>query len=471
MNPLEKAREYEARHFSEITADERPVFHLSPMVGWLNDPNGFSFYNGKYQLFYQYNPYSPRWDSMHWGHCTSTDLIHWEYEKCALAPDEAYETGCFSGSAITDKDGNHLLIYTAHNESGKGDELFREETQCIAVGDGTEYKKIAANPVLTSKDMPEGADKGDFRDPKIWYEDGSYYCVTAARLSDGNGAVLLYESDDALNWKYKDTLLHNDGRWGRMWECPDYFTLDGHKILSISVMNMKNTDPHYRNGNCVLAFIDTNSDLAQPLDLGFDYYAPQSMETSDGRRIVIGWMQAPESGNSIPEGQKWFGQMSFPRELSLLGGKIYQNPIKEIEELYKETVRKSSTAPSNEEIPGIRGRSLDMTVTASKANSFDMKFALKDDIYISLSYDKESEELVLDRSHDGRSSSIASYRKVNVGQYDNFKLRLLLDRFSFEIFIADGEHVLSSTLYETPLDAEKMLFSSDGKLDIELHRI
>ena len=470
MDTLDKARDYEERYGRRISAEERPVYHLTAKVGWLNDPNGFSFYNGKYHLFYQYNPYSTSWDSMHWGHWTSKDLVHWDYEKAALAPDRDYETGCFSGSAITDKEGRHLLIYTAHNEHGKGEELFREETQCLAFGDGESYEKYEANPILTVKDMPEGAYKGDFRDPKIWFEDGKYYCVIAARLKNGLGAVLRYESEDILHWRYKDTIRANDGSWGRMWECPDYFTLDGEKVLSVSVMNMKKNEDCYRNGNCVMAFVG-DSEKAQPLDVGFDYYAPQSMETADGRRIVIGWMQAPDSGSCIPEEQKWFGQMSFPREMTLKNGHIYQQPIREIKALYTGTVETSVTSPDNAELEGIAGRCVDMTAETKDASYFEMKFAVKDDISISISYDKKTGYLILDRSSSGRSAAICDYRKVRIGAYDDLKLRLLLDRYSFEIFINDGEHVLSGTLYETPQDAEGMTFSSDGKINIKLNTI
>ena len=140
---LSLARSFEKAHFSEIQRQERPGFHLSPAIGWLNDPNGFSFYKGEYHLFYQYNPYSTRWDAMHWGHWTSKDLIHWEYHEASFAPDEDYETGVFSGTAITDKDGSHLIMYTAdytkapdYSTDLSGKNGVRRETQCIARGDG-----------------------------------------------------------------------------------------------------------------------------------------------------------------------------------------------------------------------------------------------------------------------------------------------------------------------------------------------
>ena len=115
---LEKARKYEFIQGQQIKEEERPAFHITPYVGWMNDPNGFSYYKGEYHLFYQYNPYSTHWDSMHWGHVVSKDLLHWNYVPTALAPDEDYDKfGCFSGSAIELEDGRQLLMYTSVNQA------------------------------------------------------------------------------------------------------------------------------------------------------------------------------------------------------------------------------------------------------------------------------------------------------------------------------------------------------------------
>ena len=110
---LGKARQYEEKREKEIKETERPAFHLTPRIGWMNDPNGFSYFAGKYHMFYQYHPYSTKWGPMHWGHAVSDDLLHWENLPAALAPDTEYDKdGCFSGSAITREDGRHLLLYT-----------------------------------------------------------------------------------------------------------------------------------------------------------------------------------------------------------------------------------------------------------------------------------------------------------------------------------------------------------------------
>ena len=98
---LEKARTYEKEFTNSIKTEERPTFHLSAPIGWINDPNGFIYYNGEYHLFYQYFPYDCKWGTMHWGHATSKDLIMWKHYPIALYPTKEYDqNGCFSGTAI-----------------------------------------------------------------------------------------------------------------------------------------------------------------------------------------------------------------------------------------------------------------------------------------------------------------------------------------------------------------------------------
>ena len=150
---LEKARKYEDEQGKQIKAEDRPAFHVSPYVGWMNDPNGFSYYQGEYHLFYQYNPYDTHWDSMHWGHVVSKDLLHWEYLPAALAPDEDYDKmGCFSGSAIELDDGRQLLMYTAVDQEtledgSKG--IFRHRQWLLEME--KIIRKYEKNPVLDSK--------------------------------------------------------------------------------------------------------------------------------------------------------------------------------------------------------------------------------------------------------------------------------------------------------------------------------
>ena len=190
---LKKARVYEQKEALKVPEKQRPAFHLSVPTGWMNDPNGFSFYKGECHLFYQYNPYSVCWDAMHWGHAKTADFIRWEYLPAALAPDEAYDAaGVFSGGAV-EAEGKHVLLYTGVSEleNADGKKEIRQ-VQCLAVGDGTDYEKIPENPVIDASLLPEGSSLEDFRDPKLWEEDGVYYAAAGSRAADGSGQILLF---------------------------------------------------------------------------------------------------------------------------------------------------------------------------------------------------------------------------------------------------------------------------------------
>ena len=155
---LRDARRYEEAMERSIRPEDRPAFHLSARVGWLNDPNGFSFYDGQYHMFYQYHPYDSHWGPMHWGHAVSRDLLHWDYLPAAMAPDMPYDyDGCYSGSALTAPDGRHLLMYTGVQRVPQPDGSFRHlQTQNLAFGDGTDYEKFGGNPVISTMDLPAG---------------------------------------------------------------------------------------------------------------------------------------------------------------------------------------------------------------------------------------------------------------------------------------------------------------------------
>ena len=484
---LEKARKYEDEQGKQIKAEDRPAFHVSPYVGWMNDPNGFSYYQGEYHLFYQYNPYDTHWDSMHWGHVVSKDLLHWEYLPAALAPDKDYDKiGCFSGSAIELDDGRQLLMYTAVDHETLEDGSKRDiQTQAVAVGDGRDYVKYEKNPVLTEKDLPEGASKVDFRDPKIWKgKDGNFYCVIGSRPADGSGQILLYRSANGFDWEFVSILAENKKRFGKMWECPDFFELDGKHILLTSPQDMLPEGLEYHTGNgtlCIIGEMDKDTytlkeQFNQSVDYGIDFYAMQTVEAPDGRRIMIGWMQNWDTcaNNRIPKG-KWFGQMSLPRELSIKDGRLIQKPVREIEKLRtNKTEYKNVAFEDVIRLDGVDGRCVDMEITLRPADAqniykkFAVRFAQNDTYHTAVSFRPYESVLKIDRKFSGSRRAIIHQRRSLVNSENGeIKLRLILDRFSAEIFVNDGEHVMTATIY-TDLEADGISFFADGKVEMDV---
>ena len=484
---LQKARDYEEKFSVFIREEERPAFHLTPRVGWMNDPNGFSIYKGEYHLFYQYHPYTTQWGPMHWGHAVSKDLLHWEYLPAAIGPDQPYDNfGCFSGSAVELPDGRQLLMYTGVQRIQREDSTREDiQAQCLAVGDGVNYKKMDVNPVLDVKDIPEGFSYTDFRDPKIIpCPTGGYDCVVGNRTDDTSGAILLFHSDDGFAWHFVTILDRCWNEYGKMWECPDFFSLEEKQIIVTSPQDMSALGMEFHNGDGTLFLIGqydekTNKferDNVQAVDYGLDFYAPQTLLTPDGRRIMIAWMQNWDTCGGQPNGAKWFGQMSVPRELGYRDGRVIQNPVRELESCHGRRVAYKDV-PVQEEVSlrGIYGRTVDMTVSVKPMASgtyklFRMKVAAGSQHYTSISYRPETSVLRVSRSHSGLNRDFVHERECFVrDQGGELKLRIILDRFSLEVFANDGEQAMSVTLY-TPQSANGIRFEAQGKVLLNVEK-
>jgi beta-fructofuranosidase len=445
----------------------------------MNDPNGFSFHDGQYHMFYQYHPYDSRWGPMHWGHAVSGDLLRWRYLPAAMAPDMPYDReGCFSGSAITLEDGRQLLMYTGvSKETGPDGAVRKIQTQNLAFGDGTDYVKFGGNPVITAADLPEGGSRYDFRDPKLFQCKDGWRAVVANDHIGQGGRILMYRSDDLAHWQLERVVAENGNRLGLMWECPDLFTLDGREVLLASAQDMLPRGFEYHNGNgtfCLLGHRDESGDYVwegdHALDYGIDFYAPQSVLTPDGRRVMIGWMQNWDTCNLHVKSTPWFGQMSLPRELSVKNGRLYQWPIRELDALRGTPVAFKNVEIDNGELelPGIRGRMMDLEIEIEPAegelfNRFAVRFAKDADHHTGFSFRPRESVVKVDRKFSGSRRAIIHQRRAKVDHENGrLKLRLILDRFSVEAFINDGEKVMSATV-GTPQSAQEISFFCDGK--------
>ncbi len=493
-NNLLKARVYECL-IEEMdktgNQEDRPVYHASPRVGWMNDPNGFSYYKGEYHLFYQYYPFKKEWGPMHWGHMKSSNLLHWDQLPAALAPDSDYDLeGCWSGSAVELRDGRHMLIYTgrtplpAGTSQGEAGEIV--QVQCLAFGDGLNYEKYEANPVITAQDLPDGASIYDFRDPKIWWDDQdqAYYLVVGNRAPDGRGQILLFRSLDGITWSHDSILASNNQRIGTMWECPDFFQIDDKAFLLVSPQEMAGQAQNQNiHGNVVIsgtydaASHRFDQGQARVIDRGYDFYASQSMEAPDGRRIMIAWMQAWENSRERKEDDRsWFGMMTVPRELSQKEGRLIQWPVRELETMRtRPVIVKDLTMEGSIALPEVKGRVLDLTVTiepetAGSYDRFEIHLAQGQGYSTLLAYEPSTGRVIYDRSASGHGPDRLPPRSFVLDQpADRISFRILLDKYSSEIFINGGEEVISSTML-TPLEADGISFFSQGKTLVSLEK-
>ncbi|MBO5556479.1 MAG: GH32 C-terminal domain-containing protein, partial [Oscillospiraceae bacterium] len=335
----------------------------------------------------------------------------------------------------------------------------------------------------TGRDLPPGGSHRDFRDPKIWRRpDGSYRALIANDQAGEGGAMLLFRSDDALHWELVGPLAENHNRIGLMWECPDFFALDGRHVLLGSAQDMLPKDFEYHNGNGTFYLLGSfdpeterfTAESDHAVDYGIDFYAPQTILTPDGRRVMIGWMQNWDTCNLHTRSTPWFGQMSLPRELSIRDGILYQQPIRELEQLRRDEQVFPEVCIADGEIalPGVEGRMMDLEMELQADgplyNRFAVRFA-KDEIYqTSVSFRPHESVLKIDRKFSGSRRAIIHQRRAKV-RHDqgHLKLRLILDRYSAEVFVNDGEKVMSATV-STDIRADGIRFFADGAVRMKL---
>jgi beta-fructofuranosidase len=467
-----------------------------PEFGWMNDPNGFSYFNNEYHLFYQYHPHDTIWGPMHWAHAVSSDLIKWQHKSIALKPDKEYDkNGVFSGSGL-EVDREHWLYYTGHVDSNLdhlndvNSSLDRNETtpyirqvQCLAKSvDGETYHKYGDNPVIGSEQVPPGIRVEDFRDPKVWINDNKFYMVIGAKSDDHIGYILFYTSSDGLNWEYLNQLTLGK-EYGIVWECPDLFELDGKHVLIISPQEVPRVGSRYENIHSTMALIGSFDyatgefvvEYEQELDEGFDFYAPQTLLTAEGKRVMIAWMSMWDINYPLHElGHGWNGSMTLPRELSLREGKLVQKPYQTIETYKQNKVEfHDFTVNGNYEDHSLNGNSqqIEVQFNMQESHKFTVELFKGDSEKLLLIFDKHRNEVVLNRRNSEYAiESLTTKNDFTRSQLIDLskpvKLAIFLDVSSIEVFLNDGEQVFTSLFYSKEL-GERVLFQSEGTTKID----
>jgi len=476
INKINKANKFINENVYKLNNEYRLNYHLMGEYGWINDPNGFIEYKGRYHLFYQHYPYESVWGPMHWGHSISDDLIKWSYASIALAPDTEFDKdGCFSGTSI-EKDGKLYLIYTGHVYTGDNKSKDYKQTQGIAYSEyGFIFKKYDKNPVVDAEKLPEGASKKDFRDPKVFEANGIYYMVLGSNDNNNNGQAILYKSNDLIDWEFVNILAKSDGTLGTGWECPDLFKLNEKDVFIVSPQYMKSQGDNYNNihstvymiGNLKLKegkfeFRDYN-----PIDFGFDFYAPQTTIDHKGRRLIVAWMDMWESEMPMQaRGDNWAGAMTLPRELLLKDNKLYFKPVVEIENYRRNETVLENIKVKNEQKLDITGDSYEIQVIfrAESSTEFGIKLRTNKSYETILSYNTKDKLFKFNRDNSGIGPKGERKTKVELIN-DELKLRIFVDKCSVEVFINEGEKVMTGRIYPSK-DAVNIKVFSEGESNI-----
>jgi len=432
-----------------------PGWHLAPVTGLLNDPNGFIHFDGHYHLFYQWNALGCEHKHKCWGHWRSADLLHWQHQPIALMPDEAYDrSGCYSGSAVDD-DGVLTLIYTGNV---KFDDGTRTAWQCLAQQNSAAgFDKLG--PVIA---LPEGY-TGHVRDPKVWRQGNHWYMVLGAQDRQLQGKVLLLRAENLQQWQLLGEIagsgLGGLGPAGYMWECPDMFTLGDSTYLICCPQGVAREEKRFLNSH-PSAWLSGTLDDQTPayhhgplheLDAGFEFYAPQTTLTADGRRLLVGWMGTPD-GEEMAQptvAHHWIHQMTCLRELSSRDGKLCQQPIAELQALREAGKVYQGRA---DDAPPIDAQRLELLLESQ--GGIELNFA--DTLIVTWQQDAlqlARRSLVTGEWHYRYWTGAAS------------RLQILCDHSSVEIFINDGEGVMSSRYFPT----QPAWLTLRGRAELQAH--
>ncbi|WP_208559213.1 glycoside hydrolase family 32 protein [Marinilactibacillus kalidii] len=435
----------------KVAADPwRLSFHQQPPTGWLNDPNGIHQKEGIYHVYYQYSPLDPEGGLKYWGHKTSKDLVHFKEEEMFLYPDQKFDChGVYSGSAF-EKEGVTHFFYTGNvKHPGKHDYISsgrEQNTVHMTSQDG--FTIDSREVVIDSTDYPAGFTQ-HIRDPKIIEKNGLFYMVLGGRTIEDKGAILLYVSEDLSKWTYTGNLLENQPKLGYMWECPDFFELDGQDILLMSPQGVEQSGNEFENiyqSGSMIGKTNWEKLTFEPsgpfieLDRGFDFYAPQTFLDEKGRRILWGWMGLPdiESDYTNPTIERgWQHALTLPRELTIEEGKLKQRPLSEYKRLRKDGIETQLDLSEQYQSMPETSTTYEMLV---KMNSPKEPITMQLSQDIVLTFDGQGFALTLGKSGFGRKT-----RKIDLTALD--QIQVFVDTSSIEIFLNDGEYVLTSRMY------------------------
>lgn len=455
----------------------RPVYHHTPAYGWMNDPNGMFYKDGVYHLFFQYNPYGSVWGNMHWGHSTSSDLIHWNFEGVSIVPDAW--GAIFSGSCVVDHNNTAgfgkdavIAFYTSAKSTPWGD--VQSESMAYSLDNGKTFVKYAGNPIITSLEK-------DFRDPKVfWYAPGKHWVMI---LAVGQH-MELYSSVNLKDWKKESEFGKMQGAHGGVWECPDLIELPVEGFRERKWVLICNINPGGPFGGSAAqyfvgsfdgkTFVNESPVQTKWMDWGKDNYATVTWNNApDGRCIALGWMSNWQYANNVPTRQ-YRSANTIARDLTLYkaGGEFYlkSTPSREMKQARGEKV----SVPSFKVTDSYKIESLlkdnngayeiEMEIQVADASKISLNLQNEKGEQVSMYYDLLRKQFVMDRSKSGKvdfSNDFPAVTAAPVHAGKTLRLRLFVDRSSIEAFGEDGKFVMTNLVFPSS-PYNQMSFGTEG---------
>ncbi len=451
MTKLEQANAFIENHKGNTTG--KPMYHFAPPCGWLNDPNGFCYYQGEYHLFYQSYPYDVVWNDMHWGHAASNDLVHWKYQRTVMANDTPSDVnGVFSGSAV-EKDGNLYFLYTGYidptkEQSREPSKILQYQNLAMLNKDGS-ISKYEHNPVITEQELPPGYRVYDFRDPKVYKRDGRYYALLSVRNPQNCGSILLFQSTNLINWEFFSDIYASDPKESILFECPDLISFDTQDLLIYSIMpaggdssiQVENRVAYsigrmnYKTGK----FEEQSSGL---VDYGSSFYAPQTTLDRRGNPVIVGWL-CERASAVMPYIQTYGyqGIMSLVRELSIEQGRLISKPTRDILTCMKQKIILKDVAINETvELPEIGGNQIYLKIKLQE---------IAETLTISLFAHKQLSFDFLIQSHNiSYKSGYAAKQHRSIPCNKVESLEFFIDTHVIELFVNGGEQVITELCYD-----------------------
>ena len=440
--------------------------HIEMPFGLVNDPNGLSYFNGKYHIFYQWNPFGCEHKTKHWALVKTTDFVNFTKPEIILKPEDWFDkNGCYSGGAYV-KDDTLKLFYTGNVKNEKDE---RESYQCIVDynKDGSFEKR---GPIIPKQ--PDGY-TAHFRDPMIFVNEGIYYMVLGVQRENLTGAALIYKSDDIEKWELVGELETDMKEFGYMWECPNIIKVnDDRYAFLFSPQGLEAEE--FKNQNIYQSgYVIGNLDFKVPqlknhsefkeIDMGFDFYAPQVFTHND-KNIMIGWVGMPDKDSEYPSGENggWMFPLTLPRVLEYKDNVLYQKPLKEVENLREKQIVSVKDLDINEYSLDLDSRNIeiDLELLLEESTFIDFKFVFRDE-YINLTYNKENGVCVIDRNNMKLGGKGIRKFKLNVDK--TLKLHMFIDNSVMEIYYQEGLET-TTLMYFPKFDDFKIEIKSDNKV-------